>query len=223
MLCYSLFVQNFKTLYSIMKPHQKCLNYMMLRKCFYMSLNIQSVVEKNTHSRSYIDITNEWFEETHEIRNEIKILQKNEIFEYKGKKYLIDNHFIKYRFKQKETNFAKWLCKNTTLKIQLNPEIEYPENVSVSDCTIYKNDVFLGNYDMKIVTGASKQLLFHNVDRKNNQAVRFLFEATHSPLSMNELVIQAGEIFRRKARWIEEIGIKKNNEFIILKNINVKK
>lgn len=53
--------------------------------------------------------------------------------------------------------------------------------------------------------------------------MRFLFEATHSPLSMNELVIQAEEIFRRKARWIEEIGIKKNNEFIILKNINVKK
>ena len=71
-----------------------------------MSLNIQSVVEKNTHLQSYIDITNEWLEETHEIRNEIKILQKNEIFEYKGKKYLIDNHFIKYRFKQKETNFA---------------------------------------------------------------------------------------------------------------------
>lgn len=174
-------------------------------------------------SNSYIDVTNEWIGKSYETNQKIKTFQENEMFEYNGQKYLVDNHYVKYRVKSKEMTFVEWLSKNTGLKIQLNPEVEYPENVSVADCTIYKNNTFLGNYDMKIVTGSSKQLLFHNVDGKNKQSVNFLFEATQSPLSMNELIIQAEEIFKRKAKWVEEIGIKKNDNFIILKNKNIKK
>lgn len=173
-------------------------------------------------SNSYIDVTNDWIGKSNEANQKIKTFQENEMFEYNDQKYLVDNHYVKYRVKPKEMNFAEWLSKNTGLKIQLNPEVEYPENISVADCTIYKNSTFLGNYDMKIVTGSSKQLLFHNIDGKDKQSVNFLFEATQSPLSMNELIIQAEEIFRRKAKWVEEIGIKKNDNFIILKNKNAK-
>lgn len=197
-----------------------------------LSLNIQrfaqrestlpKVKEKIT-SNSYIDVTNDWVEKSKGINKKIKIFQKNEIFEYNGKKYLVDNHYVKYREKTKEIKFADWLSKNTRLKIQLNPEVEYPENVSVADCTFYKNDTFLGNYDMKIVTGSSKQLLFHNIYGKNKQSVNFLFETTQSPLSMEDLIVQADEIFKRKAKWVREIGIKKGNNFIILKNKNTKK
>ena len=117
--------------------------------------NLSKVKEKIT-SNSYIDVTNDWVEKSKGINKKIKIFQKNEIFEYNGKKYLVDNHYVKYRVKTKEIKFADWLSKNTRLKIQLNPEVEYPENISVADCTFYKNDTFLGNYDMKIVTGSSK-------------------------------------------------------------------
>ena len=178
--------------------------------------NNLSKVKEKLPSNSYIDVTKNWIEKSKEINKKIKIFQKNEIFEYNGKKYLVDNHYVKYRVKTKEIKFADWLSKNTRLKIQLNPEVEYPENVSVADCT------FLGNYDMKIVTGSSKQLLFHNIDGKNKQSVNFLFETTQSPLSMKELIVQAEEIFKRKAKWVREIGIKKGNNFIILKNKNTK-
>ena len=40
---------------------------------------------------------------------------------------------------------------------------------------------------------------------------------------MKELIVQAEEIFKRKAKWVREIGIKKGNNFIILKNKNTKK
>lgn len=76
---------------------------------------------------------------------------------------------------------------------------------------------------MKIVTGESKQLLFHNVYGKNRQATKFLFETTESPLNMEDLIEQVNAIFERKATWVEEIGIKKKENFIILKNINIKK
>ncbi len=199
-------------------------------KEIYLPLNIQMFANRKNEwtkekiiSKSYIDVTNDWLEKTQEINKKIKTFHDNEIFEYNGQKYLVDNHYVKYRVKQKEINFAEWLSKNTGLKIQLNPEVEFPENVSVADCTIYKNDIFLGNYDMKIVTGSSKQLLFHNIDGKDKQATNFLFEATQSPLNMEELVIQVEEIFKRKAKWVEKIGIKKNDNLIILKNKNVKK
>lgn len=203
-----------------------------LEKGSILPINIQMFAQRKNEwmkakekiiSNSYIDVTNDWIDKFHETNQKIKTFQKNEMFEYNGQNYLVDNHHVKYRVKSKEINFAEWLSKNTGLKIQLNPEVEYPENVSVADCTIYKNGTFLGNYDMKIVTGSSKQLLFHNIDGKDKQSVNFLFEATQSPLSMKELIIQAEEIFKRKARWVEEIGIKKNDNFIILKNKNAKK
>ena len=71
-----------------------------------LSLNIQrfaqrestlpKVKEKIT-SNSYIDVTNDWVEKSKGINKKIKIFQKNEIFEYNGKKYLVDNHYVKYR------------------------------------------------------------------------------------------------------------------------------
>ena len=60
-----------------------------------LSLNIQrfaqrestlpKVKEKIT-SNSYIDVTNDWVEKSKGINKKIKIFQKNEIFEYNGKK-----------------------------------------------------------------------------------------------------------------------------------------
>lgn len=174
-------------------------------------------------NNSYVDITNQWSDISDVNNKETKVLEKDEIFNYNGEKYIIDDHFVKYRTKQNEREFADWLVKKTGLNIQLNPEVEFPENISVADCTIYKKKQFLGNYDMKIVTGKSSQLLFHNVDGKEKQAKKFLFEATDSPLTINELVKQIDKLFKWKAPWVEEIGIKKGKQFLIFKNINTKK
>jgi hypothetical protein len=174
-------------------------------------------------NNSYVDITNQWSDISDVNNKETKILEKDEIFNYNGEKYIIDDHFVKYRTKQNEREFADWLVKKTGLNIQLNPEVEFPENISVADCTIYKKKQFLGNYDMKIVTGKSSQLLFHNVDGKEKQAKKFLFEATDSPLTINELVKQIDKLFKWKAPWVEEIGIKKGKQFLIFKNVNTKK
>lgn len=172
---------------------------------------------------SYIDTTSEWLGNLQKPYEDIKTLQLNEVFEYNGKKFIVDNHHVKYRLKQKEIDFANWLSKNTGLKIQMNPEVEYPEKISIADCTIYKNNKILGNYDMKIVTGKSEQLLFHNIDGKQQQSTKFLFETSKSPLTIENLINQANIIFERKAKWVEEIGIKKDEKIIILKNKNIKK
>ena len=55
-----------------------------------------------------------------DIREHLENLIGAMTFEYNGKKYLVDNHYVKYRVKTKEIKFADWLSKNTILKIQLN-------------------------------------------------------------------------------------------------------
>lgn len=81
-----------------------------------LSLNIQrfaqrestlpKVKEKIT-SNSYIDVTNDWLEKSKGINKKIKIFKKNEIFEYNGKKYLVDNHYVKYRVKNKRNKICR--------------------------------------------------------------------------------------------------------------------
>ena len=176
--------------------------------------------EENT---IYIDITNEWLKKSSKNNGKIKILQKNDMFNYKGKIYVVDMHHVKYRMRRKELAFVNWLARKTGFIIQLNPEVELPEGVSVADCTIFYKNKSLGNYDMKIVSGKSNQLLYHNIYKKKNQATKFLFEATDSQLNMVELKKQASIIFEWKASWVEEIGIKKDEDFLILKNKKIKK
>lgn len=168
------------------------------------------------------NITSNWLNNPSKFREEVKIFKNGEVFKYNGNDYVVDGHYVKYRTKERERNFANWLANNTGLKIQLNPEVEYPEGISVADISIFRKDKLIGNYDMKIVTGKSNQLLFHNVENKEKQSTKFLFEATDSPLSLKELVNQVEPLFKNKASWIEEIGIKKDDKFIIFKNTKKK-
>ena len=168
------------------------------------------------------NITSNWLNNPSKFKEEVKIFKNGEVFKYNGNDYVVDGHYVKYRTKERERNFANWLANNIGLKIQLNPEVEYPEGVSVADISIFKKDKLIGNYDMKIVTGKSNQLLFHNVEKKEKQSTKFLFEATNSPLGLKELVNQVEPLFNNKASWIEEIGIKKDDKFIIFKNTKKK-
>ena len=65
---------------------------------YYKDLISDSLKIKNN---SYKDITSKWIGNLKNSYKDIKKFQLNEIFEYNGKKYVVDNHFVKYRLKQK--------------------------------------------------------------------------------------------------------------------------
>ena len=72
---------------------------------------------------------------------------------------------------------------------------------------------------MKIITGSSNQVIYHNVYKKSEQTRNFLFEATNSPLSMASLKEQVNNVFNREdTKYVNKIGIKKGEELIILEN-----
>lgn len=139
-------------------------------------------------------------------------LKKDDIFKYKGEEYIYDGKHIKYDLNQKEIEFANWLSKYYIKStIMLNPTINVPEGISTADLTI--DDKL---YDMKIITGSSKQVLYHNMYGKENQASRFIFETSSSKLTLEELESQVENIFERKdMKFVEEICIKKGNKYKI--------
>lgn len=141
-------------------------------------------------------------------------LDIGQVFDYKGNKYIVDNKNVKNEFKPKELEFANWLSQRIKQEITLNPKINNPEGIKVPDLKIGSE-----YYDMKIITGGSNQVIYHNVYKKNEQAENFLFEATKSPLSMELLRKQANSVFERKdTGYVNKIGIKKGENFILLEN-----
>ena len=143
----------------------------------------------------------------------VVVLNKGMEFKYKGKTYIVDGKNVKNEFNSKEREFANWLANNTNKTVALNPKINEPDGIKVPDLKI-DNEY----YDMKIITGSSKQIIYHNVYGKQEQASNFLFEASSSPLTLEELKNQVYKVFKRTdVTHVKKIGIKKNSDFILLK------
>ena len=143
----------------------------------------------------------------------VVVLNKGMEFKYKGKTYIVDGKNVKNEFNSKEREFANWLANNTNKTVALNPKINEPDGIKVPDLKI-DNEY----YDMKIITGSSKQIIYHNVYGKHEQASNFLFEASSSPLTLEELKNQVYKVFKRTdVTHVKKIGIKKNSDFILLK------
>lgn len=164
----------------------------------------------------YVDITKEWLGDIPNYENKVKQYKLNDTYMYKGNKYKLDGHFVKYSFDEGEDVFAKWLSKLTKKKITLMPKIEYPQKISSPDFKI--NNIY---YDLKTIHGKDKQAIYHKIYGKKEQARRFFFDiADDSSLTMDDLIKQANDLFRsdkEDRNWVEIVGIRKKNKIVILK------
>lgn len=177
-----------------------------------LSYNLEFHSKKDFDNRNYNIITQQWLSENGSGKEPL-IYKMGDDFFYEGSKYKIDGNDVELvKFEPKEEKFYNWIKENIDKDIIVNPKINKPEGIQCSD--IYLN---YEKYDMKVVTGESYQLLFHNIDGKEKQAHAFLFETTDSPLSIAELIEQANSIFSRNdTNWVEKIGIKKGEQFYML-------
>ena len=164
------------------------------------------------------DITNSWLGDKTDNIVEATKLNIGDTFKHKGVSYIIDDKKVKNEYTNEEINFANFIQSKTDKKVILNPTINQPEKIKTPDLTIGKDYI-----DMKIVSGNSNQLIYHNVRNKKEQAHYFFFETTKSNLKMSELIQQTNNLFKRSdTNWVGIIGIKKNDKVIILKN-NIQK
>ena len=162
----------------------------------------------DSYKALYKDITNEWFKQK-KINKHYKVEQLQYEFKYNNHTYKIDGHDVKYEFKKGEREFATWLSQNSNKRVTLLPKVNVPEGVKTPDYLI-DNEYF----DYKYTTGSSNQLIFHNLEGKQNQSHNFILEITNKKLSMAEICEQINYTYR-KLDWVEKIGIKKDDNFVI--------
>ena len=187
------------------------------KKLAYESRKSSLIVSTKTDDDVYYeDITNQWMGNVPSQPYKVKMYSKNETYMYKNHKYKFDGHYVKYMFDEGEDDFADWLSKLIDKKITLMPKIEYPQEIKSADFRI-------GNqyYDLKTVHGKDKQIIYHKIYGKKEQAKRFFFDiADDSSLTMDDLIKQANELFmsnKEDRNWVEMIGIRQKNKFIMLK------
>lgn len=156
----------------------------------------------------FIEISKKWFDSEVNKNVNLQPLNIGDKFMYNNTEYTYDGKQIKYDLNIKEKRFAEWLATKKK-NIYLNPSINEPDGISTADLTI---DGEL--YDMKIITGKSNQVLYHNIRGKEKQSSNFLFETTESPLELKELEEQVNKIFKRNdMKFVNKIGIKKGENF----------
>ena len=181
--------------------------------------NREFVYEKSNAIMSSKDITNTWLGDKKNNIVKATKLNAKDTFKYKGVSYIIDGKKVKNEYTIEEIKFANFIQSKTDKEVILNPTINQPEKIKTPDLTIGKDYI-----DMKIVSGNSNQLIYHNVRNKKEQAHCFFFETTKSNLELTDLIQQANNTFKRgDTSWVEMIGIKKKDKFIILKNNTQKK
>lgn len=156
---------------------------------------------------NYGNITNEWLRVKENKTPKIKIFNKGETFNFRGRKYVFDNHNLKYEHTTREKDFAEWLIKNSNLDVTLLPKINKPDGISVPDYKIAKE-----YFDYKYTTGVSSQLIYHNIEKQNLQSRNFIIEIKNSNIDWLEIERQIKYTYRR-LDWVEKIGIKKDNQF----------
>lgn len=88
------------------------------------------------------------------------------------------------------------------------PRVNNPEGVQTADC------LFRGEYwDLKSISGKSKQVLYHSIYKKKIQSNNFIFDVVSSELDINELQKQIYKSYNRKDTEIfQENILKKEND-----------
>ena len=109
--------------------------------------------------------------------------------------YVVDGHNVVFDPSNDERNIANVLGKTFGGTVQLVPRVLNPQGIKTPDY-IFKNE----KYDLKTVTGLSKNVLYNALKGKKNQAENFIFDISQNTLDIEDLTNQARMLFESKNR-----------------------
>lgn len=113
-------------------------------------------------------------------------------------------------YKPNEKRIAELLESKVGGEIYMVPRVNYPEGISTPDY------IFNGHkYDLKTITGKSKNVLYNAISRKDRQSTNFIFDLSGSPLSTEDLIKQAAKLFTSEhLKWLEEIVLIREDNIV---------
>ncbi len=165
-------------------------------------------IKKDTNP--YKDVTQEWLDKATPNSHEVK---DRSYFEHNGVKYKVDGKNVVLDYSNKEKEVAEWLENTFGGELYMIPRINNPSGIQTPDY-IFRNN----KWDLKTIIGNGKQVLYHSVYKKKEQSDNFIFDVSSSKLSMDEVVQQIDKLYKRKdVPFINEIIVKKDNDFIVFK------
>mgnify|MGYP004538364855 CR=1 FL=1 len=180
-----------------------------LRVDGYRTISNKKVIN-NSENNNYIDITSEWLETATPNSH---IVEDRQYFEYKGNRYNVDGKNVVLDYSSQEKNIAEWLENTFGGGIYMLPRINNPEGIQTADY------LFRGEYwDLKSISGKSKQVIYHSIYKKKTQSNNFIFDVVSSELDINELQKQIYKLYNRKdTKFLQKIILKKENDIFVYK------
>jgi len=132
--------------------------------------------------------------------------------EVNGRKFFVDGKNVVLEPSNKEIGVAKWLSKRLNQTVELIPRVNLPKNIQTSDYIIEGEC-----WDLKVVNSNLNDAISSRVKNREKQAVNFVIDVSKSKLTMKASVNQINNLYKaRDFRWLNNIIIKKNNDFQII-------
>lgn len=107
-----------------------------------------------------------------------------------GVKYVVDGKYVVLRPNEEEKHIAKLLSSKLGHNVMFHPQILMPENMSTPDYLVNGE-----GYDLKSLSGSSKNLIYNAIKGKGKQAKNFIIDVTKSPLEDDNIYEQAEKLY----------------------------
>ena len=150
--------------------------------------------------------TNEWIKPQ---ENQGTFIHRKE-YTVNGKSYVVDGKHVKLNLSECEMSIAVLLSEKYGKKVELIPQVMYPQGIQTPDYLIDGK-----RYDLKAPTGRGKNLLYGLIAKKYKQAHNFIIDITDCPLNIEELEKQAESLYKsQRTGFLETIVFLKNGESV---------
>lgn len=160
---------------------------------------------------NYNNVTKEWLDNA--TPNSHKISDAKYFETGDGTKYYIDGKNVVLDYSDKEKEIAEWLESTFGGELYMIPRINNPSGIQTPDY-LFRNN----KWDLKTITGKGKQVLYHAVYKKREQANNFIFDTSSSKLNLEDIKHQVDKLYKRTdVPFIDEVIIKKDSDFLIFK------
>ena len=155
--------------------------------------------------KSYADVTDQLKVESVQEPHLVEDMAK---YTVNDTTYKVDGRNVKLDYSPKEKAIAELLVKELGGEIKMVPRVLNPQGVSTPDY------IFNGEaYDLKELSGTSKNLVYNALSKKGRQASNFVLDVSNCPLDVKEIARQIDYVYWSKhTSFIDKIMVVQNNQ-----------
>lgn len=167
----------------------------------------QDTREEKTLTKSYIDAISKWKTEATPNSHPVEDLTEYTIDDVL---YSVDGKNVKLDYSPKEKAVAELLQREFGGEIKMIPRVLNPQGISTPDY-IFRGEAF----DLKELSGTSKNLVYNAVSKKARQASNFILDISNCPLDTDEIARQVDYVYWSKhTRFVDKVIVVQSSQVL---------